>query len=110
MHSTVQPQGGAQVVGQSKVDTKAAKFDTSAMPPEIAYVFDIANQARPRLAASALYDGGMKNEGIVEFWEAQNHVMERISFRQLRALGFDVVLTNYGARLGWKDKALICTP
>lgn len=102
--------GGSQATGASKAETKAAKYDTKDMPPEIAYIFDIANQARPRLAASALYDEGRKNTGIVEFWEAQNHVMERISFEQLRALGFDVVLTNYGARLGWHDKALICTP
>jgi len=103
-------QGSAQPTGASKADAKAAKYDTSSMPSEIAYIFDIANQARPRLAASWLSDEGTKNNGVVEFWEAQNHVMERITFKQLRALGFDVVLTNYGARLGWKDKALICTP
>lgn len=112
LNAVAQPpgQGGSQSVGQSKVETKSAKYDTKEMPPEIAYIFDIANQARPRLAASALYDGGKSNAGIVEFWEAQTHVMERITFKQLRALGFDVVLTNYGARIGWKDKALICTP
>ncbi|MGH8122214.1 MAG: zonular occludens toxin domain-containing protein [Gammaproteobacteria bacterium] len=100
----------ADTNAKAAVDQKRKGFDTSVMPAEAAYIFDLANRARPRLAMTWVpKDDPQKYGGVVEFWEGQDHVLERITFAQLRALGLEVVMTNYGARIGYRESAVIAT-
>jgi len=90
-------------------DVKKARYDVSGMPPEIAYVFDLANQARARMAAIYFVEGRAYAEGIVEFRADQQHVLERISLQELRELGFIVTARHWGASIGWRGQRIVAT-
>lgn len=103
-------QKAPQATGTLSTNAKPPKYETDGMPPEVAYVFELANQARPRLAALAIVEGKPQPWGIVEFRESQQHVMERLSLGQLRGMGVEVALTSYGVRISYKKQALVVTP
>jgi zona occludens toxin len=84
------------------------KFDTSKMSPEAAYLFDMAGQARPRLAGFAQVEGGQAL-GVVEWREDQGHVLERLTLDQVRALGVQVDIEPYGVKLVAGKEAIIVT-
>lgn len=88
--------------------THHAEFNTKGMPPEVAYVFDMTSQARPRLAALAKTDAG--DWGVVEWRQDQGQVLERMTLVQLRDLGVVVQVHAYGLKLVWAKQSIIVTP
>lgn len=82
-------------------------FDTSGMPPGVAYVFSLTSQARPRLAAELKTGQGIY--GYVEWRDDQSHVLDRLRFTQLRALGVLVDPRPYGVDLVYRHDVVIVT-
>jgi zona occludens toxin len=86
------------------------KFDTSGMPVEVKYVFDLCGKARPRLAAVITVSSGLPS-GMVE-WREQGSkaaVLDRLTFDQLRDLGVVVQVHRYGVKLAWRTQAIVVT-
>ncbi|TCV97743.1 zona occludens toxin [Luteibacter rhizovicinus] len=83
------------------------KYDTTGMPPEVAFIFDISQQARPRLAGTV--EMGGNTMGVVEWRESQGHVLERMGFDEIRALGLTVSMTAYGVKLAWQKQVIVVT-
>lgn len=82
--------------------------DTKGMPPEVAYLFELSGQARARLAASLAGPDG-KAWGVIEWREDQGHVLDSLTFDQVRSLGVAVWPRPFGVKLTWKDKAIVVT-
>jgi len=84
-------------------------IDTTGMPAEVAYVFDLANQGRPRLAALARTEDGNRF-GYVEFRDSQSHVLDRLDLRQLSSMGVNLSFPAYGMKIEYKSVAFVATP
>lgn len=72
-------------------------------PPGIAYVLDIAKDSRPRYAAM------LDTLLVLEFRTAGGQVVERLTSRQLIALGWTVESTEFGAVIRYEDQSMIFT-
>ncbi|MEP6485361.1 MAG: zonular occludens toxin domain-containing protein [Rudaea sp.] len=109
--TTPQQQGatGQKVTAGNASSEHAKKYNTDKMPPEVAYVFELANQARPRLAAVATFEDDKRTLGIVEFVESQSHIVERLTLAQISDLGVQVIRRDYGVHLAYKDNVIIVT-
>lgn len=83
-------------------------YDTEGMPAEVAYVFEMSQQARPRVAA-VLESSWRGTVGVIEWREDQGHVLERMSFDDLRAMGVQVNVKPYGVRIEWKKQVIVAT-
>ncbi|WP_369929326.1 zonular occludens toxin domain-containing protein [Xanthomonas sp. NCPPB 2632] len=83
-------------------------YDTEGMPPEVAYVFEISQQARPRVAA-VLESSWRGVVGVVEWREDQGHVLDSMSFDELRSMGVQVNVRPYGVRIEWKKQVIVAT-
>jgi zona occludens toxin len=81
--------------------------NTKGMSPEVAYVFNLTAQARPRMVG--WLDLGSEHVGIIEWREDQGHVLDRMTTDQLRSLGVTVVHRDYGIKVSYKDQAFIAT-
>ncbi|WP_369929337.1 zonular occludens toxin domain-containing protein [Xanthomonas sp. NCPPB 2632] len=84
------------------------KYDTDGMPPEVAYVFDLSVQARPRVAA-VLESSWRGTVGVIEWREDQGHVFERMSFDDLRSMGVTVDVKPYGVRIAYQKQVIVAT-
>ena len=80
----------------------------AAMKPEVAYIFEIATRARPRLAGLMITQD-MRPAGIVEFRDAQGPAIERLTLSQLRSMGLDVVVMPYGVLMKSGDDSIVAT-
>lgn len=98
----------AAVKSAASPNSQHHAYDTSAMPPELAYLFDMSAQARPRLAAIATGDQGQQ-WGVVEWREDQGHVLESLSLAQIRDLGMVVEVHVYGVKLRYGKQAIVVT-
>lgn len=79
------------------------------MPAEAAYIWNLTDQAKPRLAGVMDRDGGQFS-GLVEWRADQQRVLDRLTVEQIRALGVMVERRAYGLRLTWgqgKDRLTI---
>ncbi|MDF4004073.1 zonular occludens toxin domain-containing protein [Luteibacter sp. PPL552] len=103
------PEYAAEVKTAADQAREHQKYDTSGMPPEVAYVFDMSAQARPRIAAMLTWDETKRVDGIVEWREDQGHVLESLTFEQLRELGVTVEPKSYGVRIVWKTAVIVAT-
>lgn len=63
-----------------------------------AYVFDLADKSRPRLAGVVTMDGEPAR-GVIEFRQDGGLVLDRLDFAQLRELGVTVEVHGYGVKL-----------
>lgn len=70
------------------------------MPPEAAYIWNLTDQAKPRLAGVMDREGG-QFDGLVEWRADQQRVLDRLTVEQIRALGVMVDRRAYGLRLTW---------
>lgn len=89
--------------------TKVEKPKRPDMPPEAAYIWNLTDQAKPRLAGIMDREGGVF-DGIVEWRADQQRVLDRLTVEQIRALGVMVERRGYGLRLTWglgKDRLTI---
>jgi zona occludens toxin len=84
------------------------EYDTKGMPAEVAYVFEISQQARPRVAA-VLESNWRGTVGIIEWREDQGHVVDRMSFEDLRSMGVKVEVKPYGVRIEWEKQVVVAT-
>lgn len=87
---------------------KPKGVDTAGMPPPVAYLFEISAVARPRLSGLMVPESG-RPAGVVEFHEGQGAIMERLTFKQLVAMGFKVQLYDYGVKLTHGESSMIAT-
>lgn len=83
--------------------------DYSLMPPAVGYLFSMGAQGRPRLAGLMYSNGGKQAAGIVEFREAQDHVMERLTLKQIMAMGVKVTIFEYGVKMTYEKATMIAT-
>lgn len=63
------------------------------MPPEVAYVFQMSQQARPRLVV--VMETDVHTVGIIEWREDQGHILEKLTF--------DVVTSMDSLPIGGRD-------
>lgn len=82
-------------------------YETEGMPAEVAYVFEMSQQARPRVAA--MVEGRNGVVGIIEWREDQGHVLERMTFDELRSMGVTVDVMPYGLKIGWQKQVIVAT-
>lgn len=94
-------------VPDSVLPAKKSGPDLSMMPPAVAYIFDIATRARPRLAGVMIGPSG-RPAGIVEF-RAERSIMESITFNQLSAMGFKVTVKSWGVLLEQSGQSIVAT-
>lgn len=102
-------QKAAVSVGASIVSDKAPAV--AAKPkrePPIQYVLDLLTQARPRVGASVMNDAG-KTFGIVEWVDTNGRVLERLTYQQLRDLGWAVSVRSYGIEAQSQEDIWIAT-
>jgi zona occludens toxin len=71
------------------------------------YIWDLSDQARPRLLAVATTEGG-RVAGLIEWRPDQGAPLERLTFDQLKDLGVSVEKHAYGVRLvAGKDSIIV---
>jgi zona occludens toxin len=99
----------AQKTSTSGAQQHEEKYKTEGMPADVAYVFQLANQSRPRLSATAVVQATGRTYGYVEFVESQSHIIERLTLDQIRDLGIQYQPKSYGLRMWWKDQTIIVT-
>lgn len=77
------------------------------MTPEQVFVWEMSDRQRIRLAATI----GDENDarGLLEWLDSGGVVKDRLTFDQVRALGVEVTLHVYGARLRVGDEVVIAT-
>lgn len=107
-HSSSAPDKPAPVKSAVMPYNEHGAYDTTGMPPEVAYVFQMSQQARPRLVV--VMETDVHTVGIIEWREDQGHVLEKLTFDQLRDLGLVVDVKSYGARLSWNKQVIVVTP
>lgn len=73
-----------------------------------AYVFDLADKGRPRLAG-VITGGTGQAHGLVEWRDGSGGVSERLNFAQLRDMGVTVEVHTYGVRLVVDRDSLVVT-
>lgn len=81
--------------------------DTTGMPSTVAYVFDLCDQARARLAG--VVDDGAKSLGVIEWVQTGGKVLDRLTFAQVRDLGVTIDVHPYGVRLSYGKKDAVVT-
>jgi zona occludens toxin len=112
MSVVVRPERPSEVAASMKAtgvpDFHRSAYDTSKMTPEAAYLFDLAEQAKPRLAGFAQVKDG-KAYGVIEWRQDQGRVVERLTIEQVRALGVQVDVEPFGVRLSAGKAVVIVT-
>jgi len=108
-HSATAAQPGvAAPVKSAELPTgQKTSFDTKGMPPEVAYVFEMSQQARPRLAGLVVGEGHAS--GVIEWRADQGHVLERMDLDTLRSLGVQVEVKPYGLRVSYETHVIVVT-
>lgn len=120
-HIGAQPQvitGPSSSSTSAKVDASTVKalaqsstlhptYDTKGMPPEVAYVFSLSSQSRPRLLGTMQIDGHLA--GIIEWTEEGGHVLERMNLVQLKDAGLTIDNHSYGLKLIYKKATILVT-
>lgn len=76
---------------------KPAIVEKPRREPAVQYVLDLSGQARPRVGATIFMADG-RTAGLVEWVDTNGRVLERLSYAQLRAMGWTVVATPYGVQ------------
>lgn len=104
--ATLEPFQRSASVGASAVSAKPAA--TVKLEPEAQYVLDLVSQARPRVAGWIEAEGKGRR-GLVEWVASGGQVLERMTFDQLRALGWVVNFREYGVLLKHGAERVIIT-
>ncbi|GGY20906.1 hypothetical protein GCM10008098_11970 [Rhodanobacter panaciterrae] len=73
-----------------------------------AYVFDLADKARPRLAGLVSMPGH-EALGVIEWRQDQGAVLDRLNLAQIRELGVTVEVHGYGVKLIVGKDAIVVT-
>jgi len=73
------------------------------LPPLIAYVTELAASARPRLI------GVYGDHAIVEWRQAQGNAIERLTTKQLEAMGWTVSVHSYGVVANYNTETIVFT-
>jgi len=107
MPAVVAPDAPAPVKSAMLPTGQHGSFDTKGMPAEVAYVFEMSQQARPRVAA--VIEGSRGAVGIIEWREDQSHVLERMTFDELRSMGVAVEVKPYGVKISWEKQVIVAT-
>lgn len=102
------PDKAAAVKSAAAPTSHHGSYDTNGMPAEVAYVFEISQQARPRVAA-VLESSWRGTVGVIEWREDQGHVVDRMSFEDLRSMGVKVEVKPYGVRIEWEKQVIVAT-
>ncbi|MGQ5299452.1 zonular occludens toxin domain-containing protein [Xanthomonas arboricola] len=88
----------------AKAPIKPETKEEEKLPPGMRYVLDLAAAGRTR------YSGSVGEVDLIEFrGDGGGQVMERLTTKQLWALGWSVTRTEYGALLAAKDRQIIAT-
>ena len=82
-------------------------IDTKGMPSGVAYVFDLGDHARARLAG--IVQGYGLPRGVIEWVQDGGKVLDRLSFDQVRDLGVAIEVHKFGVRLVYQKHDLIVT-
>lgn len=75
------------------------------LPPQIAYLLELPDEPRPR------YLGSIGDLHYVE-WRVDggSEVIERLNSKQLNAMGWSVMPTDYGMTITYKTETIVFTP
>lgn len=96
--------------GSSPLMQKAAAPVVPSRPklsPGVSYIVELQRTARPRLLGT--YESGGVTRVVVEFRALGGQALERLTSEQLEDLGFQVVVTRYGAMAKGEGQTVIFT-